>query len=56
VKVCFESSGRERSRSRMAIVEGRRSDRSREIPGITANSLTGSKRAIRVHGIRKADA
>jgi hypothetical protein len=32
----------------MAIVEGRWFDKSREIPGITANLLTGSKRAIRV--------
>ncbi len=30
----------------MAIVEGRWFDKSREIPGITANLLTGSKRAI----------
>jgi hypothetical protein len=39
----------------MAIAEGRRFDKSREIPGITANLLTGSKTAIRVHGIRRAD-
>ena len=36
VKVCSESSGRECQRPRMAIVEERRLDKSREIPGIIA--------------------
>jgi hypothetical protein len=56
VKVCFESSGADLSRPRMAIMKGRQFDKSREIPEITANLLTGSKRAIRVHEIRRADA
>lgn len=46
----------DRSRPRMAIMKGRQFDKSREIPEITANLLTGSKRAIRVHKIRRADA
>ena len=48
VKVCFESSGGERSRPRMSIVEERRFNKSREIPGISANLFTGSKKAVRV--------
>ena len=56
VKVCFESSGGERLRPRMAIVEGRRFDKSREIPEITANLLPGSKRAVKVYRIKRADA
>jgi len=40
----------------MAIMKGRQFDKSREILEITANLLTGSKRAIRVYEIRRADA
>ena len=50
MKVCFESSGGERLRPRMAIVEGRQFDKSREI------LLTGSKRATKVYRIKRADA
>jgi len=40
----------------MTIMKGRQFDKSREIPEVTANLLTGSKRALRVHENRRADA